>query len=135
MHADDRVLPVIVQAPIDVFFSWGMGSLPEGKCWGLCLTQLCAKYRLVSATRSPYHLCSKIKEAASLKVKGLLYSCLLMVHLPSRSRTLNWHLETIYTVVLLKYLLNQLITNTKLLLSIIPTELVYASVCVHTSWQ
>ena len=31
-------------------FSWGMASLPKGKTWGLCLTQLCAKYRLVSAT-------------------------------------------------------------------------------------
>ena len=29
-------------------------------------------------------------------MKDLLYSCLLSVHLPSRSRTLNWHLETIY---------------------------------------
>ena len=44
-------------------------SLPEGKNRGQCLVQLCAKYRLVSAT---------IKEAASLKVKGPLYSCLLI---------------------------------------------------------
>ena len=29
------------------------------------------------------------KEAASLKVKDLLYSCLLIVHLPSRSGALN----------------------------------------------
>ena len=28
-------------------------------------------------------------------MKGLLYSCLLIMHLPSRSRKLNWHLETI----------------------------------------
>ena len=33
------------------------------------------------------------KKAASHKAKGSLYSCLL----PSGSRTLNWHLETIYT--------------------------------------
>ena len=38
----------------------------------------------------------KDKQASSLKVKGPLYSCLLITHLPSRSRTLNWHLETIY---------------------------------------
>ena len=31
----------------------------------------------------------KDKEAASLKMKGLLYSCLLIVRLPSGSRTLN----------------------------------------------
>ena len=34
---------------------------------------------------------------ASPKVKGPLYSCLLIAHLPSRSRTLNWYLETIYS--------------------------------------
>ena len=52
-----------------------------GRCSrGLCLAQLC----------------TKIKEAASLKVKGSLYSCLLIACLPSGSRTLNWHLESIY---------------------------------------
>ena len=34
------------------WFSWGVVSLPEGKSRGLCLVQLCAKYRLVSATSS-----------------------------------------------------------------------------------
>ena len=34
----------------------------------------------------------KDKEAASLKVKGPLHSCLLTAHLPSGSRTLNVHL-------------------------------------------
>ena len=63
---------------------------------GLCLVQLCAKYRLISATLSPYYQCRKIKEATSLKVKGPLYSCLLIVRLPFGSRTLNWDLETIY---------------------------------------
>ena len=29
-------------------------------------------------------------------MKGPLYSCLLIVRLPSRSKTLKWHLETIY---------------------------------------
>ena len=37
------------------WFLWGVASLPEGKSRGLCLVQLCAKYRLVSATLSPYH--------------------------------------------------------------------------------
>ena len=37
------------------WFSWGVASLPEGKSQGLCLVQLCAEYRLVSATLSPYH--------------------------------------------------------------------------------
>ena len=48
------------------WFSWGVASLLKGKSQGLCLVQLCAKYRLVNATSSPYR---KIKEAASLKVK------------------------------------------------------------------
>ena len=39
----------------------------------------------------------KNKVASLVKVKGSLYSCLLIAHLPSRSRTFNWHLETIYT--------------------------------------
>ena len=34
-------------------------------------------------------LVPKDKEAASLKVKGPLYSCLLIARLPSGSRTLN----------------------------------------------
>ena len=37
------------------WFPWGVTSLSEGKSQGLCLVQLCAKYRLVSATSSPYH--------------------------------------------------------------------------------
>ena len=52
-----------------------MASLPEGKSWGLCLAQLCAKYRLVSAMLSPYHLVLKIEEAASLKLRGSLKTC------------------------------------------------------------
>ena len=43
----------------------------------LCLAQLCAKYRLVSTTLS-----WKIKEAASDKVKGLLFNCLLIMLCP-----------------------------------------------------
>ena len=38
----------------------------------------------------------KIKEAASHKVKGSLYSCLLIMRLPSGSKRFNWHLETIH---------------------------------------
>ena len=36
-------------------FHGGVASLPEGKGRGLCFVQLCAKYRLVSTTLSPYH--------------------------------------------------------------------------------
>ena len=32
-------------------------------------------------------------------MKDLLYSCLLSARLPSGSRTLNWHLETIYILL------------------------------------
>ena len=46
-------------------------------------------YRLVSATLSPYHCCLKIEEAVSHKVKGSLYSCLLVARLPLGSRALN----------------------------------------------
>ena len=37
------------------WLSGGVASLPEGKSQGLCLVQLCVKYRLVSATSNPYH--------------------------------------------------------------------------------
>jgi len=60
-------------------FSWSVTSLPEGKTWGLRSVHLCAKYRLLS---------KKIK-VPSHKVKGLLYSYLLITHLPSGSRTFN----------------------------------------------
>ena len=59
-----------------VFMS--VASLLEGKSQDL---QLCAKYRQKCATLSPYHWCWKTKEAASLKVKGLLNSCLSITHL------------------------------------------------------
>ena len=36
------------------WFSRGVAPLPEGKSRGLSLVQLCAKYRLVSTTSSPY---------------------------------------------------------------------------------
>ena len=40
---------------LDDFHGACMASLPEGKSRDLCLVELCAKYRLVSATSSPYH--------------------------------------------------------------------------------
>ena len=66
------------------WFSWGVASLLEGKSRGLCLVQLCALHEVHK------------RSCFSLKVKGPLYSCLLIAHLPSGSRTLKWHLETIY---------------------------------------
>ena len=53
----------------------------RGKSQGLCLLQLCSRYRLVSATWSPYHQYWIINEAASLnlKVNGPLCSCLLII--------------------------------------------------------
>ena len=53
--------------------------------------QLYAKYRQGSAIWSPYHQ-SRIKEVGSLKVKGPLYSCLLIAYLPSGSRIFGNHL-------------------------------------------
>ena len=80
---------------------------------GLCLTQLCTKYRLVSTyveslplvVKDNHKVKASERYVESLplvvkdnhKVKGLLYSCLLIACLPSESRTLNWHLETIHT--------------------------------------
>ena len=92
----------------------GIVSLSESKFQGPYLMQLCAKYYKdpalfpglpypVTCSKQKQFLCStsesqgrpgheanmnyqcrKIKEAASLKVNGLLYSCLLITHLPSR---------------------------------------------------
>ena len=45
-----------------------------------------------------FPLVLKDKEAASLKVKDLLYSCLLSARLPSGNRMVNWRLETMYTL-------------------------------------
>ena len=56
----------------------GVASLPNWKDH-LHLVQLCAEYWQVQ----------KIKEAASLKVKGLLYGRLLIARLPSGTRMLN----------------------------------------------
>lgn len=77
-----------------VFMGCG-ASLLEGKSRSLLSMQLCAKY---IATSSPLQ-CRKIKESNSLRVKGLLYSYLLFACLPSRIRTPNWHLKTIYRLI------------------------------------
>ena len=58
----------------------GVASLPRGQELGVFGAVVC-KYRLVSATLSLYHQCQKIKEAVSLKVKGLMHSCLLIMSL------------------------------------------------------
>ena len=51
----------------------GRGFTSGGQELGSVFSAAVCKYRLVSATSSPYRI---IKEAGSLKVKGLLYSCL-----------------------------------------------------------
>ena len=66
-----------------------MASLPEGKSRGSVFSA--AVHTIWLYMLSPYHY--KYKEAASLKVIGLLYSCLLIARLLSRSRMLNWHLK------------------------------------------
>ena len=50
-----------------------------------CLAQLWAKYRLLSDMSSP----TISAERNFSQGEGLLYSCLLIARLPSRSRTLN----------------------------------------------
>ena len=64
----------------------------------LCKTQASKRYikSLPLVPKDKRSCFSQGEKSASLKVKGLLYSCLLITHLPSRSGTLNWHLETIY---------------------------------------
>ena len=70
------------------WFSWGMASLPEGKSWALFSAVMCNIHASKCYIKS-LPLVPKDKIAASLKVKGLLYSCLLIACLHSGSRTLN----------------------------------------------
>ena len=70
----------------DNYIVWLHLQLAEGKSWGVCLVQLCVKYRLVSATLSPYHQCQKTKEAVSLEVKGPTHSYLLIMSLKYHHR-------------------------------------------------
>ena len=77
------------------WFSWGVASLLEGKNQSVCLVQLCAKYRLVSATSS---LVPEDKRSCfSQSERARCNSCLLIALLPSGSTTLN--LETIYLYI------------------------------------
>ena len=77
---------------IDGFMGHGFAS------WGQELVFAFGAVVYKLQTRKSYieslPLVLKVKEAGSLKVKVPLYSCLLIVCLPSGSRTLNWHLET-----------------------------------------
>ena len=58
----------------------GCGFTSRGQGSGVCT--------VVCQIRKRY----KRKEAVSLKMKGLLYSCLLTTHFPSVSKILNLHL-------------------------------------------
>ena len=59
------------------WFSWGVTSLPMGKSWGLHLAHLC---KIQASEHYVESLPLVLKEAASLKVRGSLYSCLLIMH-------------------------------------------------------
>ena len=63
---------------IDISFSWGVASLPVGKSRSVCGEAVCKLQALHGV------LIISTKRTASLKVKGLKYSCLLIVHLPSK---------------------------------------------------
>ena len=67
----------------DSYIVWLHLQLAEGKSWGVCLVQLCVKYRLVSATLNQ---CQKTKEAVSLEVKGPTHSYLLIMSLKYHHR-------------------------------------------------
>ena len=62
------------------WFSWGISFTSGGQESGSVFSAAVCK---IQASKR------KIKEAASLKVKGLLYSYLLIARLPSGSMTLN----------------------------------------------
>ena len=67
-----------------VFMGCGFTSRGQESGSAMCKIQASKRY-IKSLPLVP----NKIKEAASLKVKGLLHSCLLIMHLPSGSRMLN----------------------------------------------
>ena len=75
-------------------FSWGLASPPVGK--GRVYVE-CTKYRQESATLILIASTELYKKLLPSRQKGLIHSCLLIVHLPSRSRVHNWHLETMHT--------------------------------------
>ena len=76
---------------VDVFHG-GMASLPEGKSRGLFSAAVC-KIQASKCYVEFLPLVLNDKKVASHKVKASFYSCLLIVCLPSESRTLNWDLE------------------------------------------
>jgi len=73
----------------------GVASLPESKSWGLCLLMCKMQGSKYYVEFLPLVLKDKKKRLLT-RLKSSLYSCLLTVCLPSGSRTLNRHLETIY---------------------------------------
>ena len=66
-----------------------MASLPEGKSPGSVFSASVCKIQASKRYVESLPLVLKIEEAGSRKVGGSLYSCLLIVRLPSGSRTLN----------------------------------------------
>ena len=60
------------------WFSWGVASLPEGSAFSVVVCKIQARKRYIESLP----LVLKDKKAVSLEVKDLLYSCLLIVHLP-----------------------------------------------------
>ena len=82
---------------VDVFHG-GVVSLPESKSRGLFSAAMC-KIQASKCYVEFLPLVLNNKKVASYKVKASFYSCLLIVCLPSESRTLNWDLETTYTYI------------------------------------
>ena len=76
---------------VDVFHG-GVASLSEGKSRGLFSAAVC-KIQASKCYVEFLPLVLNDKKVASHKVKASFYSCLLIVCLPSESRTLNWDLE------------------------------------------
>ena len=68
------------------------GGQESGSMFSTAVCEIQASKRYIESLP----LVLKDNEAASHKVKGFLYNCLLIMCLPSGSRTLHWHLETIY---------------------------------------
>ena len=73
-------------------FSWVMTFTSGGQeSETVCVQCSCVQNTGIQARKHYTESLTSVPkdEAASLKVKGVLYSCLLMTHLPSRSRPLN----------------------------------------------
>ena len=76
----------------------GRGFTSRGQESGSVFSAAMCKIQASKHYVEPLPLVLKIEAAASHKVKGSLYSCLLIATLPSRSRMLNWILEIIYSL-------------------------------------